>query len=523
MSNFTYENQGIKTYLTYTLENDAQLDQMCLAMLTNNNISGLAQTIFSQIDQKKIIHFNVSSKVPADQFLLGDVNKAKLLCVLRGIINAISVAEDYMLDPSMIILDLRFIFVDVSTTETSLICLPIQGYASCSINDFLKQLMNDLEFDQSENCDYVAKIMMFIKRNANATPADFVCLLDELQKQSPTVQSVVAPQAPAAPITPPPTQPKPSVPWSSPAPQQSAVVQQPVVAPQQPVVQQPVVQQPVVQQPAAPASFAVPQQTIAQPVKVKKAKAEPKQSDEKQMSLFYLLNHYNKDNVAIYKAQKKKQEAEPKVSKKEAKKKSANPSFPIPGQATPPIANAVTSATSSTVPNPATPSVQQMTTPQPIVQPVQPVVAPQPIAQPVQPMATPAPMPQYPTAAGETTVLNAQGAAGDTTILGAAGTTLGAMPYLIRMQTQERINITKAFFRIGREVNYVDYNTYYNTAIGKSHANIVLRNGQAFIVDNASRNHTFINDNQIPPNVECPVKHGDRVCFANEVFTFYLY
>ena len=127
MRELKYENQGTNTYLVYEVTDQDIVDSISLGMLTNNKILGLAQTIFIQSDNRKFVKFNVSAKVSVSQFFSGAVNKKRLLGVFRGIVNAMLSAEDYMLDLSSIILDLDYIFTDVSTCETVLICIPVSN------------------------------------------------------------------------------------------------------------------------------------------------------------------------------------------------------------------------------------------------------------------------------------------------------------------------------------------------------------------------------------------------------------
>ena len=138
--NFRYENQGSNTYLVYQVESDSMIDTMSLGMLTNNKILGLAPAIFTQMDTIKFIKYDVSAKIPVKQFFSGPVNKKRLLGVFMGIANAMLAAEDYMLDVNNIILDLDYIFTDVSTCETVLICIPIAESAYAN-NDLAKKAL----------------------------------------------------------------------------------------------------------------------------------------------------------------------------------------------------------------------------------------------------------------------------------------------------------------------------------------------------------------------------------------------
>ena len=58
--NLTYENQGNNTYLVYQVGGDEEIDSVSMGMLTYNKIPGLVPTIFTQMNAKKYIKYNVS-------------------------------------------------------------------------------------------------------------------------------------------------------------------------------------------------------------------------------------------------------------------------------------------------------------------------------------------------------------------------------------------------------------------------------------------------------------------------------
>ena len=95
---FTYENQGASTYLVYEVKESDVVDSLSLGMLTNNKIQGLAQTLFTQMNETRYIKYNVSSKISVRQFFNGPVNKKRLLGVFSGIVDGLLSAEDYMID-----------------------------------------------------------------------------------------------------------------------------------------------------------------------------------------------------------------------------------------------------------------------------------------------------------------------------------------------------------------------------------------------------------------------------------------
>ena len=110
----------------------------------------------------------------------------------------------------------------------------------------------------------------------------------------------------------------------------------------------------------------------------------------------------------------------------------------------------------------------------------------------------------------------------DTTVV-EDGQVTNAHAYLVRLKTGERAPITKSFFRIGKEKSYVDYCISDNSAISRAHAYIVNKDGEYFLADTHSTNHTYINGGMISPDVETRLFHGAKVHFANEEFEFKLH
>ena len=115
---------------------------------------------------------------------------------------------------------------------------------------------------------------------------------------------------------------------------------------------------------------------------------------------------------------------------------------------------------------------------------------------------------------GETIVLN-QGA-NETTVLG-SNQNFGS---LTRKKTHETVRLNKSSFRIGRERSKVDYCISDNTAIGRLHAIIINRNGDAYLVDQDSVNGTSVNNVKASPRQETKLRDGDKITLADEDFTF---
>lgn len=560
---FTYENQGNNTYLVYKIGASDNVDTMSLGMITNNKIDGIVPTLFTQSDTDRFIKYNISAKVSAKEFLSGVVNKKRLLGVFISVLKAIKSTEEYMIDARSLLIDLEHIYVDVSKCDAMLVCLPlVRQNESVNIPMFFKQIMFSTQFDQNENCDYVAQIINYLNSTPVFSVDAFEKLLMDIDADNLNIAASKAVAGQQKPV-----QPQSQSQSQQPKPMQPAMNQLKNTQVQTNMPSQGKMQSQRETQSANnvvqpnPVNFAVPNMNPQNQNRINNnvqmgtniSGTYVETTSEKQMSMFGLLTHYSKENKQIYERQKAQRKAQKEAEKNGAAMpgqnvKASNTSFAIPGQ--PPQQR----------PQPAQAQPQNVMPQQPQQQFVQPQRQFTQSNQPQHQFAQPQPMPQAQqkpaqqvqpqpvqnqnantgmtgnpsvppqilenmTKAGnfgETTVLGVGSEAGETTVLGTSQAQI-IKPYLLRIKNNERIELNKPVFRIGKERSYVDYFVSDNTAVSRSHANIINKDNEFYIVDTNSTNHTYVNGSMIQSNVETKIEHGTKIRLANEDFEFFMY
>jgi hypothetical protein len=95
-----------------------------------------------------------------------------------------------------------------------------------------------------------------------------------------------------------------------------------------------------------------------------------------------------------------------------------------------------------------------------------------------------------------------------------------AMPYLVRVNTDEKIMLRKEVFKLGRATVGVDYTVSGNKAVSRVHAIIVRRDDVSYIKDNKSPNHTFVNDKPVEEGEEAILTHDSVIKLGDEEFVF---
>lgn len=502
---FTVENQNSKTYLVYQLKENDVVDNLTLGMMSNNKISGFLPVLYTQVDKDRFFKFDITSLVPASQIFSGTVNKKWITGIFKSITKALSASEEYMISANSFVQDLDYIFVNVSKFTAELVCLPLQNLKQTTdFGKFFKDIMFCSKFDQNENNDYVAKIISYLNSVTTFLPNDFNKVLSaESEKTNfQETRTYSVPQVKTVSSVPVQNMQTTAVPRAV---QASAVN---AVPKQQSAVSVAVPKKTKEKKVSGGSQNARQANNITIPNVNKQTQGAVPAADAsagKKMSMFYLLCHYNKKNAEVYRAQKETSAAKKAQKSKQSVQNTVSSGMNIPNAQTVPTQNTAANCSQNMAVNqPAfTDDGTGNTLPQnPQVQSYSAGVS-----------------------FGETTVLGGE-SDGETTVLGENGnldSASAARPFIIRLSNSEKIEINKPVFRIGKEKSYVDYFIGDNSYVSRGHANIMERGGKYLIVDNNSRNHTYVNGEIIGSGLEVELHNGDTFKLGNEAFEFKLF
>ncbi len=484
---FAKETQGTYSYLVYEIGDKQKIDEFSLGMLSNNKIPGVLSIIYTQMDNDKYFKYNISSKISVSEFFAGAVTKKRLLGVFESIVEAFISVDEYMISKNCLVLDLNYIYVDVSTCKAELAYLPLNNIddQEKSVNMFLKEIMFSTKFEQTENCGYVAQIINYLNSSSTFNLYEFKKLLNKLQLDEKEEKHIGTQRVKEVKTE-----------------EKKEVINKKIVQENSKVEKKSVEQQETKKQ-----------AELQIPVARNKPVETPKK--EKQISMFSLLMHYSKENKELYKQQKAEKVSIDKESKnnKQAKpKKNKQAAFSVPGA------------------NFAVPGMEQAAGNLVLgdkIQNKEQTIKKEVENDNVEKKSTiqaSSKSVEVPMDFGETTILGGNLSLGETTVLSATkAAEQQILPHLIRIKNNEKIPINKPRYRIGKERSYVDYFIGDNTAISRSHADIINNGGRYTIVDMNSTNHTYVNNEMIQSGTEVELKHGDKLRLANEDFEFRLY
>ena len=453
MNGFAYEEQGTNRFLVYEVNKSEELDTFVLGMLQNNDIPGIIKAFSLQIDETVYVRYDITGRQVLTEYFDRTVQRKKVLKILHSILDGMKSSDEYMIKPQMMIMDPKYIYVDIKTGSAELICVPIANEANMvSLPYFLKQFISDLRFDPSEDVGYVARLLTYLNDGISFSFEGFEKLLKELETQE-TLKKHDTENTPSA------------IP--------EEIKKQ--VRDTREETKKPIVSS----EKERPSKEKKDNKDEVKSVSVKKGKKTDEsinmESSEK-MSLMHLLMHYSKANLEIYKAQKKEERIQ-------------DAGFSVPGQEPKETRKEVVEKQNCTNQDKETKEKLDF---------------------------------------GDTVMEEAGGAYEDgaTVILneGADSDDTRRLPeaLIVRLRTKETIVVDKEEFQIGREPSKVDYCVSDNNAIGREHATILIRGEKAYLVDNHSTNHTYLNGNRIQSGKEFEIQDGDKLKFADEEYEFHM-
>lgn len=179
MEDFKIENQSSGTFLVYNLKKSDELDTFCLGMMTNNRIAGFAPVSFVQMNSEKYFKYNISSKVSIKQFVSEKVKMDQCIKLILSIVDIYCSCDAYMINTANLITEYQAIFVNVSTCEVYIICLPLLlREKATELPDLIKSILMRMTFVTNELMDYPARIINSIN---NKDSFDILSFIDDLK------------------------------------------------------------------------------------------------------------------------------------------------------------------------------------------------------------------------------------------------------------------------------------------------------------------------------------------------------
>lgn len=182
---FKVRNIGSEKYLSYILNDDCEFDEELLDYLEENKIPELIDIIYEEDDENDYLTYNVTGRTTVDALLSNTVNAEKILGIVRGVASGIVNLRDLGIPASYVILHKGFTYVNPVTYDVGMLCVPVEAdeNINAEFRTFVKDILTSVKYDDSEDCNYVARLLNLLNTD-KFTVRNFYSQLTELMESA---------------------------------------------------------------------------------------------------------------------------------------------------------------------------------------------------------------------------------------------------------------------------------------------------------------------------------------------------
>ncbi len=163
---FRVRNFEKEQFLTFNIDNEATLDEELLDYLEEEEPEGIVPIIFEEGEEFDTFSYNITDKIHLSELSDQEINAEMVLLVLRGLVLALTDMAEYRVPISYLVLNRNYIYID-SDYKVEFVCIPLEDMQEdVDVSHFLRNFLASLRFEPSENGDYVAKLFTYINNHA---------------------------------------------------------------------------------------------------------------------------------------------------------------------------------------------------------------------------------------------------------------------------------------------------------------------------------------------------------------------
>lgn len=162
--NFKARLIGDEKYLTYTMGEETELDEDVLDYCEENDVKEIVPIIYEEDDDYDYLTYDITNRISINDFIQKEVKFESVINILRNVADGLISVKEQAIPLSYILLNREFMYIDESTYDITFICLPVesQGKIMAEFKGFMRQILANMKYDVEEDTSYVGKLLTYI-------------------------------------------------------------------------------------------------------------------------------------------------------------------------------------------------------------------------------------------------------------------------------------------------------------------------------------------------------------------------
>lgn len=179
---FRVRNFEKETFLTFNIDNNAELDEELLDFLEDEEPDGIVPVIFEEGEEFDTFSYDITDKIRLRELSSQEINAEMVLMVIRGVTLSMMNMAEYRIPLSYLVLNRQYIYID-SEYRVEFVCIPLEDMKEeVDLTHFLRNFIASLRFDPTEDGDYVAKLLTYINNRDIFNLHNLLSLVEELME-----------------------------------------------------------------------------------------------------------------------------------------------------------------------------------------------------------------------------------------------------------------------------------------------------------------------------------------------------
>lgn len=177
---FRIRNFDEERFLTFNIDNEAGLDEELLDFIEDEEPNGIVPVIFEEGEEFDTFSYDITDRIQLKELFEQVINAEMVLKVLRGLVLTLIDMAECRIPLSYLVLNRNYIYID-SDYKLDFICIPLEEMQEeVDLNGFLRNFLASLRFEPSENGDYVAKLLTYVNNPVVFNLHNMVVLIEGL-------------------------------------------------------------------------------------------------------------------------------------------------------------------------------------------------------------------------------------------------------------------------------------------------------------------------------------------------------
>ncbi len=162
--NFRVKNMDSQQYLIYDLTDDLVLDEEVLDAAEEGQIKSMISMGYLEGEDGCSLCYDITDRNTLNEYFEYDIDKKTILTILKNIIYTLVELRERAIPLNYVILHKGYIYIDIDTLDLDFICIPIESNEKISVDvaGFVRGIISGLKYNKDENGDYIVKILTFI-------------------------------------------------------------------------------------------------------------------------------------------------------------------------------------------------------------------------------------------------------------------------------------------------------------------------------------------------------------------------